>query len=57
MAEGKEIEGKFRFERDTKRFHRFQVEFEENITGTIYISKDIEPMPKKLILTYAEKRN
>ena len=26
MAEGKQIEGKFRYQQDSKRFHRFQVE-------------------------------
>ncbi|UCD31122.1 MAG: hypothetical protein JSV38_09910 [Desulfobacterales bacterium] len=46
----KEIKGKFVFERDTKRCHRFKIVFDEDITGTIYIPKDIDPMPEKLTL-------
>ncbi len=53
----KEVTGRFRYEQDSKRFHRFQIETDAGIVGTVYVPKDVEAMPKKLILIYAEKRN
>lgn len=49
----KEVTGKFRYEKDSKRFHRFQVETDEGVVGTIYVPKNIKEMPKKLVLAYA----
>ena len=57
MTEKKEIHGKFRYEQDSKRFHRFQVETDVGIVGTVYVPKEAKPMPKKLILEYADKSN
>jgi len=54
MAEN-EINGKFRFDQDSKRYHRFQIETEAGIVGIVYIPKNIEAMPKKLALEYAVK--
>ena len=51
----KEVTGKFRYEKDSKRFHRFQVEADEGVVGTIYVPKNIKSMPKKIVLTYAGK--
>ena len=51
----KEVKGFFRYEQDSKRYHRFQIETEAGIVGTVYISKNIEAMPKKLSLDYADK--
>jgi hypothetical protein len=51
----KEVNGKFRFDQDSKRFHRFKVETDEGITGSIYVPKKNDGIPKKLILTYADK--
>ena len=55
MDEKKEIIGKFKFDQDSKRFHRFQIETDVGIVGTIYIPKDKESMPKKITLEYANK--
>ena len=55
MGEKKEIKDKFRYEQDSKRYHRFKIEAEAGIVGTVYIPKVIEAMPKKLSLEYAEK--
>lgn len=54
MSEEKEVKGKFRYEQDSKRYHRFQLETDVGIVGTVYIPKDRKgaPMPKKLILEY-----
>ncbi len=55
MSEEKEVTGKFKYEQDSKRFHRFKIETDDGVIGTIYISKDRPSMPKKLILEYANK--
>jgi len=52
MTDKKEVIGKFKFDQDSKRFHRFQVITDAGIVGTIYVPKDAESMPKKLILEY-----
>ena len=51
----KGITGIFRYEQDSKRFHRFQIETDCGIVGTVYVPKDIEVMPKKLVLKYESK--
>lgn len=55
MPEEKRISGKFRFDQDSKRFHRFQIETDVGIVGTLYIPKDKKSMPKKITLEYASK--
>ena len=55
MSEKKEIAGKFRYEQDSKRYHRFKIETNVGIVGTVYVPKDIEAMPKKLVLKYEGK--
>jgi hypothetical protein len=50
------IKGSFIFERDTKRYHRFEVMTDEGVvTGTVYIRKNLEPIPVRLILDYRSK--
>ena len=51
-----DVKGKFRYEQDSKRYHRFQIETDVGIVGTVYVQKNIEVMPKKLILEYAAKK-
>jgi hypothetical protein len=53
-----EVIGKFRYEQDSKRYHRFKIETNEGIIGNIYVPKnrDGAPMPIKLILEYANWR-
>lgn len=55
MKMTEEIKGRFIFEKDTKRYHRFKIVFDEDMSGTIYIPKEIEPMPERLILGYADE--
>ncbi|MBW1689536.1 MAG: hypothetical protein JRF35_03785 [Deltaproteobacteria bacterium] len=50
MAEAKEIKGQFKYEQDSKRYHRFRIESESGVVGTIYIPKDMEPLPDRIIL-------
>jgi hypothetical protein len=56
MTDSNEIEitGKFRYEQDSKRYHRFKIETDAGIVGTVYVPKDKQSMPKKLILEYTK---
>ncbi|MBW1692648.1 MAG: hypothetical protein JRJ41_00530 [Deltaproteobacteria bacterium] len=44
-----------KYEKDSKRYHRFQIETDVGIVGSICVPKSIERVPKKLIFEYAEK--
>lgn len=57
MSNEKEVKGKFRFDQDSKRYHRFQIETDAGIVGTIYVPKSAESMPKRLILEYAAEKH
>ncbi len=48
----KETKAQFRYEQDSKRFHRFRIESDEGIVGTIYISKDMakDGIPERITL-------
>ena len=56
MSEEKEIKGLFRYEKDSIRYHRFNIELEKGvgIVSTVYIPKNIDAMPKKITLEYAD---
>jgi hypothetical protein len=54
MTEEKEVRGKFKYQQDSKRYHRFKIETDTGIVGTVYVPKDKESMPKKLILEYTK---
>jgi hypothetical protein len=45
-----EVECKFKYEQDSKRFHRFKVESEEGITGSIYVPRDANGIPERIVL-------
>ena len=48
MGETKIVEITARYDADTKRTHRFLLESEHGIAGSIYISKDTRPLPKDI---------
>ena len=54
MGEGKEIRGQFKYEKDSKRYHRFNIESKEGIVGNLYIPKD-KAIPDRIILDNAKK--
>ena len=55
INETKKVKGKFQYDRDTDRYHRFKIETETGIVGTIYVPKGkADAMPKELLLEYAE---
>jgi len=54
---GKEfIEAKAVYEKDTKRYHRFNIESEE-VTGVVYVKKNSElPKEVRVKLTVGDKK-
>ena len=52
-----EIQGKFTFDQDSKRYHRFQVETEAGVVGMLYIPKNMQPLPDKIVLDRAERES
>ena len=55
MTEENEIKGKFRYDQNSKRFHRFQIETDAGVVGIVYVPKKIAAMPKKIVLEYANR--
>ena len=50
------VTGKFQYQQDSKRFHRFQIlTGSAGIVGTVYIPRDKKSMPKRLVLEYEAK--
>jgi len=49
MPQTKESKGTFKYEQDSKRYHRFKIEA-KGIVSNIYISKDMEQLPDRIIL-------
>lgn len=46
------VEGKYLYDKDTFKFHRFRILADEGIGGSIYIPKTRKTLPKRLILKY-----
>ena len=47
----KKIKGEFIFQEDNRYYHRFRIETKnEEILGAVYISKDVNPLPDRIIL-------
>lgn len=40
--------------KDSKRYHRYEIEGTE-VTGSIYVSKDLEQVPKTITVTLSVK--
>jgi len=55
MSEQAEVKGKFRFDQDSKRYHRFKIEA-EGIVGNIYVPKTASGIPKRIVLENARKK-
>ena len=52
-----EVKLKFRYDQDSKRFHRYRlVDPEGYVTGSIYFSKDMEELPSKLVLEREDRK-
>ena len=46
---------KIRFDKDTKRMHRFNIESDQGVVGSIYVSKEVDPLPKTLTVELKTK--
>jgi hypothetical protein len=56
MANDKsEVFGKFRYDQDSKRYHRFRIETDAGIIGTVYVPKNRHSIPEKLTLVNARQ--
>ena len=55
MSETTQAKGAYRFDKDTRRYHRFKVKIDGGGLGTLYLPKGLKPLPKQLTLTYQEK--
>ena len=50
MGDENDVKGIFRYDQDSKRYHRFKVEIDNGIVGTIYVPKNKEKIPNKIVL-------
>jgi hypothetical protein len=50
MEEERMVELSARYDADTKRTHRFLIESAEGVNGTIYVSKESRPLPKRVVI-------
>lgn len=53
MTERTEATGVFIFDQDSKRFHRFRIQADDGIIGTLYVPKDCQAAPLKIVLDFA----
>ena len=51
--EERTLQGRYEYEKDTYRFHRFRIITEAGIEGVIYIPRKMDPIPTRLILECA----
>jgi hypothetical protein len=50
MTDTKEVKGSFKYEQDSKRYHRYKIEAPGGIVGTVYFPKDTEEIPRRIVL-------
>ncbi|MFA6414094.1 MAG: hypothetical protein WCW53_15535 [Syntrophales bacterium] len=55
MSEQKEVKGQFQFDGDTKRYHRFQVEADGDIKGSMFFPKGAT-IPERITLDFAKTK-
>lgn len=46
---------KAKFDKDTKRMHRFNIESKDGVAGSIYVSKDLNPLPEEITVELKAK--
>ena len=54
MAETKEVKGTFKYEQDSKRYHRYSIETDSGVVGTVYVPKDMKELPERIVLDLAK---
>ena len=48
--ETKEIRGTFKYDGDSKRFHRYKVKADNDIVGSVYVPQEIDEIPDRITL-------
>ena len=57
MAEIRQVKIQAVYDKDTFRCHRYFIKEAEGVKGTIYIDKDLEEVPKEIIIEMKVKGN
>jgi len=52
----KEIKGKFSFDGDSKRYHRYKFEADKDVVGVLYVPEDSK-IPERVILENVKTGN
>lgn len=50
MTAEKVSKGRFQFDKDSAKFHRYQLRAEGGIVGTLYVPKDADDIPDRVVL-------
>jgi hypothetical protein len=50
MTEKKISRGNFEYDKDSAKYHRYQLKAEGGILGTLYVPKDAEDIPDSIVL-------
>jgi hypothetical protein len=50
MTKEKISKGRFEYDKDSAKYHRYQLKAEGGIVGTLYVPKDGEDMPDRIEL-------
>lgn len=50
MKKENELTASFRYQQDSKRYHRFNIDSEDGMVGNVYIPKTVDQIPDKIVL-------
>lgn len=50
MTQEKISKGQFEYDKDSARYHRYQLRVEGGIVGTLYVPKDAKDIPDNIVL-------
>ena len=50
MTKEKISKGRFEYDKDSAKYHRYQASAQDGIVGTLYIPKDVKDIPDRIEL-------
>jgi len=50
MTEERISKGRFQYDKDSSKYHRFQLKAEGGIVGTLYVPKEAKDIPETILL-------
>jgi len=50
MTKQKEVKGTFKYNGDSKRYHRYELKADDGIVGSLYVPQDIDKIPNRIVL-------